>query len=517
MSDSDQIKLKPFLGIKPGNYLIILYILIIIGVVFALFFLPGIINPGTMYNFNSVPSNAVVFVDGKYIGATPCETYVSYGSHEIRITKKHFSDYTAEIETGRRIFGSLFIPRKEAFTAEVELISPGDFLNDGFKEFAKWGMIDTYYDNYQPKPVLRNLFSELKQVGYADTTELSAFLYSVIPFVHNEQLYSDFLDAVIIFEELSGRGPVERSDDITADFTELGFFQEAAGFLENLPFWFYSLLSDENRENRLNWYPAMQEEYGAFLRDYSNDYPSAQAAVTVNGLRFVMLSGGQFLMGADGNSFPYPAAVNDFFIMDREVTNDIYRLFLSENPGWTKDNIEELMGKKLVNRDYLKDFDSSDGNDPVNFVSWYAAEAFCKWFESKLPAYLDGYSVSLPDEHKWEWAGLTETDNTGVFNTGSPDGPMSADGRYPNNSGLYDLKGNLWEWCDNWYAPAAPLITSRNPAYNEAYYGKYSGVEKSVRGGSWANEDSIDISTRGSQPPEWCTEFLGFRLILVRE
>ena len=81
---------------------------------------------------------------------------------------------------------------------------------------------------------------------------------------------------------------------------------------------------------------------------------------------------------------------------------------------------------------------------------------------------------------------------------------------------LFDLKGNLWEWCDNWYAPAAPLVTSRNSSYNEPYYGNYDAVEKTVRGGSWAN-DSISISTRGSQPPSWCTEFLGFRPVLVRK
>ena len=517
MSDNDQVELKPFLGMKPGRYLVILYIFIIIALIFLLFFLPGIVKPGTLYTFESVPENAVVFIDGEYIGATPCEGFVSYGKHEIEIKKKHFTGKTSGIDTGRRILGSMFFPKKEIISVEIELESAEGFLGDAFNEFVNWGMIDSYYENYQPKPVLGPLFRELRQAGYADTTELSAFLYSVISFIHNEELYSDFLDAVIIFEELSGRGPVERSEDLTEDFVNLGFFQNAAGFIENIPFWFYNLLYDEDRESKMNWFPAMQEEYGGFLRDFSNDYPSAQAAVTVNGTRFVMLSGGQFLMGADGNSFPYPAAVNDFFIMDREVTNDLYRIFLSENKEWLKDNIDNLLSDKLVNRDYLKDFESSEGNEPVKFVSWYAADAFCSWFESKLPSYLDGYSVKLPDEHQWEWAGLTETDEGGVFNDGNPDGPMSADGRYPNNSGLYDLRGNLWEWCDNWYAPAAALITSRNPAYNEAYYGNYPGVERAVRGGSWANEDSISISTRGSQPPDWCTEFLGFRPIIIKE
>ena len=517
MSDNDQVKLKPFLGMQPGKYLIILYIIIIIAILFAVLILPGIIKNGTLYSFESVPQNTIVYVDGKYIGAVPCEAFIPSGEHEIVFEKKHFSTYRENVKTTGRIFGSLIVPKKDTVEGELMLESAEGFLADGFEEFAGWGMIDTYYDNYQPKPVLGPLFRDLKDAGYSDTRALSSFLYSAIPFVHNELLYSDFLDAVIIFEQLSGRGPVTRSEDITADFTELQFFQDAVGFIENLPFWFYSIMSDENRGENLNWMPAMQEEYGAFLRDYSNDYPSAQAAVSINGSRFVMLSGGQFLIGADGNSFPYPAAVGEFFIMDREVTNSLFRLFLSENPEWQPANTEALMLDGLVNQDYLKDFDNSDAEAPVNFVSWYAADAFCTWFESRLPPYLSGYKVRMPDEHQWEWAALTESDDSGVFNNTSTDGPLPVTGRYPNSGGLYDLKGNLWEWCGNWYAPAAGLITSRNPAYNETWNSGYPGVEKSVRGGSWANDDNISISARGSQPPAWCTEFLGFRPVLVKE
>ncbi len=517
MSDNDQVKLKPIMGVEPGKYLLILYSVIIAAVLFFLLFFPGIIRPGTVYSFNSIPENAVVYIDGKYQGATPCKVFVPEGKHSVSIEKKYFNYISDEIISKNRIFGSLFSPKKENFSVTVDISDPEGFFSNSFREFAEWCMIDSFFDNYQPKPVIGPLFRDLQASGYNNTAELSGFLYSVIPFIHNEILYKDFLDAVVIFEEIKSGDSLNVKPGIVSSFTELSFFQDSVKFFENLPFWFYSLLSDENRENNVKWYPALQEEYGSFLRDFSNDFPAPQAAVTVNGMRFLMLSGGQFLIGADGNNFPYPAAVDDFMIMDREVTNDLYRLFLSENPDWRLENKDKLISDGLVNQDYLKDFDISEDNVPVNFISWFAADSFCNWLESKLPPYLSEYTVRLPDDHEWEWAALTESDSAGIFNDSSANGPLTVDGRYPGNSGFYDLKGNLWEWCDNWYAPASALITSRNPAYNEVYYGKYPGVEKSVRGGSWANDDNISISTRGSQPPEWCTEFLGFRPVLVKE
>ena len=517
MSDNDQVKLKPLFGIEPGKYLVVIYSIILAAIIFLILFLPGIINPGSVFVFNTEPENAIILVDGEYKGATPCEVFIPRGSHSIAIKKHYFETAEFRIESQGRLFASLIFPKKVDAEYSLPLLDAEGLMADSFQDFAEWGMLDGFFDNYQPKEILKPLFKDLIGSGYADIASMSGFLYSAIPFVHNEELYKDFYAAVIQFEELRSGETMEADEEFIEGFTKIKFFQDSSDFMENLPFWFYSLLSEANRESKISWYPALQEEYGGFLRDFSNDFPAPKAALTIEGMRFIMLSGGQFLAGADGNSFPYPAAVDDLIVMESEVTNELYRLFLAENPDWRKHNTETLIDKGLVNRDYLKDFETSGASEPVNFISWYAANAFCSWLQQKLPAYLSDYRVKLPDEHQWEWTALTDTDNTGVFSDNTEEGPLSIAGRYPNNSGFYDLKGNLWEWCDNWYAPAAPLITSRNPVYNEAYYGIYPGVEKSVRGGSWANEDDLSLSARGSQPPQWCTEFLGFRPVLVKE
>jgi len=515
MSENDPIKLKPLFGMHPGKYLSILYALILLLIIFLLFFMPGIIKPGTVYKIETSIHKAAVFVDGAYAGSAPCDVFVPAGEHQITVSKKYYQDIQKDIVSGRKVFASLFAPRKEIFSAEMKLLEADALLESSFLEFANWGMIDTYFDNYQPEPVIGPLFNDLYNSGYSNTAELSAFLYSAMLFVHNELLYTDFTEALVWFEAIKTGDQVQTGASET-DFTEIPFFQNTSKFFENIPFWYYSLISDESRENDIDWYPAMQEEYGIFLRDFSNDFPSATAAVTVNGMRFIMLSGGQFLMGTDGNSFPYPAAVEDFMIMDREVTNDLYSIFLSEKPEWRLENLEKLIEQGSVNQDYLKDFTDPPSTTPVKYVSWYAADAFCSWLQSKLPAYLADYTVRLPDEIEWEWAALTETKG-GIFKESGLEGPASTEGRFPNNSGFYDLKGNLWEWCSNWYAPASSLISSRSPEYNESYISEYPGIEKAVRGGSWANESNISTSTRGSQPLAWCTDFLGFRPVLVKE
>ena len=71
----------------------------------------------------------------------------------------------------------------------------------------------------------------------------------------------------------------------------------------------------------------------------------------------------------------------------------------------------------------------------------------------------------------------------------------------------------------DWYSPVKYLFTSWTTETNDFDSSREIpfGSEKVIRGASWANEEElIKISTRGSQPPEWCTPYLGFRVILSR-
>ena len=83
-----------------------------------------------------------------------------------------------------------------------------------------------------------------------------------------------------------------------------------------------------------------------------------------------------------------------------------------------------------------------------------------------------------------------------------------------NPAVLGDFYGNLWEWCGNDFKRNDGISFDASGRYLPSPEG-FSAAEKAVRGGSWASiAELVSISSRGSQPPEWCTPFLGFRVIL---
>jgi formylglycine-generating enzyme required for sulfatase activity len=69
--------------------------------------------------------------------------------------------------------------------------------------------------------------------------------------------------------------------------------------------------------------------------------------------------------------------------------------------------------------------------------------------------------------------------------------------------------GGLWEWCGGWFAPAGFVFPAS---------GDFPGVEKAVRGGAFVNAgQGLSVYTRGSQPPQWCSPFTGFRVAAMRK
>jgi len=142
-----------------------------------------------------------------------------------------------------------------------------------------------------------------------------------------------------------------------------------------------------------------------------------------------------------------------------------------------------LVQKGLVNSEYLLPSENPKfPSGTVAGVSWYAAQAFCQWLTTKLPAQLGAYEVRLPTESQWEWA----ASQGGFDKTG--------------NSILKNIKGGLWEWCADPFAPLPFLPADRDTQE------KIGSPERTVKGGSWVNDlSSITITTRGSLPPNSCS------------
>jgi formylglycine-generating enzyme required for sulfatase activity len=234
-------------------------------------------------------------------------------------------------------------------------------------------------------------------------------------------------------------------------------------------------------------------------------------------------------MGKNDNkaSDEYPATyiyIKQFYIGKYEVTNAQYKAFVDNNPMWKKSNTSALVSKKLVDVDYLNDWDNNSykekfKNHPVNYVSWHAALAYTKWLSLKT-----GKKFRLPTEAEWEYVAGNADKNTpfAVFPI-SKDKLTCAENPGPDRLiptrevgshdasplGIHDLNGNVSELTMSLYRryPYSKNYETALVTYNEERI--------SVRGGSF---DSYipDTSTkfRDFKKVYRCLPFMGFRVAL---
>ena len=87
-----EVHLKPFLGMRPGVYLTVLYALLALAVLFFLFFYKGVRDQGVFLRVTSSPPGAAVSVDGRYAGSSPCEILVKKGARRIVVSRPYFQD-----------------------------------------------------------------------------------------------------------------------------------------------------------------------------------------------------------------------------------------------------------------------------------------------------------------------------------------------------------------------------------------------------------------------------------------
>jgi len=184
---------------------------------------------------------------------------------------------------------------------------------------------------------------------------------------------------------------------------------------------------------------------------------------------------------------------------------------------------------------------------PVVGLNWLQCRAFCSWRSQQRNVWLinRGYPIehdfSLPTEAQWEWAargglqgnpypwgGPYPSNQNGCFlaNFKPQRGNYTADGflypaavasYHPNDWGLYDMSGNVAEWClDTYSLSASSFVSDINPVYkyNAAKGEPAERKRKVIRGGSWKDISKyITIYTRDYQYQDTCTSFIGFRCI----
>ena len=165
-----------------------------------------------------------------------------------------------------------------------------------------------------------------------------------------------------------------------------------------------------------------------------------------NGVSFTMIpvEGGTFTRGAtsemtepsDWEKPTHQVTLSSYYIGETEVTQALWKAVMGSNPSWFK------------------------GDDlPVEKVSWDD----CQTFISKLNA-LTGKNFRLPTEAEWEFAarggnqsrhtqfsGSSRIDDVAWYDGNSGDKTHPVKTKQPNELGIYDMTGNVWEWCQDWY------------------------------------------------------------------
>jgi len=230
--------------------------------------------------------------------------------------------------------------------------------------------------------------------------------------------------------------------------------------------------------------------------------PSAGYTETAAGLniKMVAVTGGTFHMGSnDGYDDEKPVhsvTVNSFYMAATEITQAQWQAVMGNDPN------------------YFKGCDDC----PIESVSWDNVQKFIQ----KLNG-LTGKVYRLPTEAEWEYAarggdksknyiyaGSNTIEEVAWFEDDSNGRTHPVAQKLPNELGLYDMSGNVWEWCLDWYGSynSSAVTDPRGPA---------SGLRRVYRGGSWGlNARYSRVTSRLNYTPTFRYSYLGFRVVSSR-
>jgi len=217
----------------------------------------------------------------------------------------------------------------------------------------------------------------------------------------------------------------------------------------------------------------------------------------------VMVNGGTFDMGATleqekdywENELPvHQVDIDRFKICKYPVSQKLWYAIMGENPSFFK-----------------------NAEAPVESITWFECQKFIE-----LLSKIMGIKFSLPTEAQWEYAsrggnsskfykfsGCGEINDVTWYSENSGFGTKPIGQKKANELGLYDMSGNIWEWCQDWFASYSAL-----PQVNPICEVKTNN--KVIRGGSWSSgKDYCRITSRQFMNPLMKQNFLGFRLIQI--
>lgn len=232
-------------------------------------------------------------------------------------------------------------------------------------------------------------------------------------------------------------------------------------------------------------------------------------------MKMIWVEGGEFLMGCtseqsgceDDEKNVRRVTVDGFYIGQFEVTQSQWEKVIGTSIYQQRNKANSSYSLYGTGADY-----------PMYYVSWEEAMEFCRLLSNKT-----GKTYTLPTEAQWEYAarGGNKPDGTKYAgsnmidvvawyggNSGSSTHPVGT--KRANSLDIYDMSGNVWEWCKDWYNTSYYSSDTDNPA------GPSSGSSRVNRGGGWGSGASnCRVANRGSISPGYRGSDLGFRVVCI--
>lgn len=466
LPEVEPVKLKPFHGIRPGIYILIIWALIILLLAFVLFVLPGLVSNTSYVTFDEPVVGSGVYEDGIYLGSATDGVYkTTGGNHKYTFTYEGEEYGEVESKVKRKVFFTLF-------SHKPQLIVPERSYNDEVKEkvvsafirdVTSYSAVISAPDTFHYPPIFSAFASNSVEMSIKDVRD--AWLLA-LSHISSSSLYEDYkvgkeilLKSGILFE--------------TEESKELEYYIEALFNGEKV-------ILEKSMENNI------------LLPTKDGDFFHYEPTIVEMGYSTT-------LTVESAKEAPVKVEVYEFSIARNLVTEHDWALFVEENPKWSKDNLETLVEEGLVDSNYLKGITLSpyiNSIRPIRNISYYAASAYVEWKSGK-----DGVIYHIPTEKEWYTASFSTKDKeyvtSLVYVENNPTTPTA-------------MLGLLWEFTSTPFIPLS-RITDYDKIINLGNMYGYDDVI--VKGGSYVSDpSSISIDTVGITSKSTCSEFCGLRL-----
>jgi formylglycine-generating enzyme required for sulfatase activity len=240
----------------------------------------------------------------------------------------------------------------------------------------------------------------------------------------------------------------------------------------------------------------------------------------------VFVQGGTFIMGCTSdpndcfeNEEPtHSVTLSDFYLGKWQVTQQLWKKVMGTTISQQRNLLDSI---------FTFPFHGEGGLYPMYYINYMECEEFCEKLNQLLSKQLpEGYKFALPSEAQWEYAARGGKKSKGYLYSGSDkigniawyeelsnEQTHEVGTKKKNELGIYDMSGNLWEWCVDWfdgeYYNYSPSTDPTGPSY---------GYFRALRGGSWRSiAQGCRTSCRYRSSPNERASNCGLRLALVKE